>query len=366
MSNHQPHTSNDEIDLTELFRKIWKSRKVIFGFTLVFFLLGILVAFLSEKKYTATTIMIPQTSDDKLSAGGLGGLAAMAGINLGATSSENIPMTTYPKIISSIPFKKKLAQTPIKIGKIENEITYEQYSTKHIKPGVIDNILKYTIGLPALLFSGNENQALTNQTTQKDSILSLSKQEQGVLGQIEQELSLEINEKESIITLSYTMSEPLAAAQMLRRAQALLQETVTDFKIQKARDELNFIQQRYDEVEKDFKAKQFALAQFQDRNRDLFSSLPQTRLQQLQTDFNLAFSIYSELAKQLETKQIKIKEEQPIFTVIEPVSVPNQHSKPKRTIVIAIWTFLGIILSIGFVFIKDFTKGTEKQKTENE
>ncbi|MDO5106191.1 Wzz/FepE/Etk N-terminal domain-containing protein [Capnocytophaga sp.] len=365
MSNHQPHIANDEIDLTELFRKIWKSRKVILLFTLVFFLFGVLIALSVPKQYTATTIMIPQTSNDKLSAGGLGGLVAMAGIDIGATSSESIPITTYPKIINSIPFKRKLARTPLKIEKVQNEITYEEYSNNHIKPRLIDKISQYTVGLPSLLFSERDdtNYNFANQT---DSILSLSKQEQSVLGRIEQELSLEVNEKESIITLSYTMNEPLAAAQMLQRAQNLLQETVTEFKVQKAREELNFIKQRYDEVEKDFKAKQFALAQFQDRNRDLFGSLPQTRLQQLQTDFNLAFNIYSELSKQLETKQIKIKEVQPIFTIIEPVSVPNQYSKPQRAIVITIWTFLGIVLGIGFIFIKDFTKGTKKQNLENE
>ena len=98
------------------------------------------------------------------------------------------------------------------------------------------------------------------------------------------------------------------------------------------------------------------MAQFQDRNRDLFSNLPQTRLQQLQAEYNLAANVYTELAKQLEAKRIKLKEDQPIFTVIEPVSVPNAPSKPKRMMIIAIWTFVGLVIGISNVFLKDFRK----------
>ena len=77
-------------------------------------------------------------------------------------------------------------------------------------------------------------------------------------------------------------------------------------------------------------------------------------MQQLQAEYNLAFNVYTELAKQLETKRIKMKEDQPIFTIIEPVSVPNERSKPKRMMIIAIWTFVGLIIGIGNVFLKDF------------
>ena len=126
--------------------------------------------------------------------------------------------------------------------------------------------------------------------------------------------------------------------------------------MQKAKEEFDFVQKRFVEAEKDFKNKQYAVAGFQDRNRDLFSNLPQTRLQQLQAEYNLAFNVYTELAKQLEAKRIKMKEDQPIFAVIEPVTVPNERSKPKRMMIIAIWTFLGMVIGIGNVFLKDFRR----------
>jgi len=181
------------------------------------------------------------------------------------------------------------------------------------------------------------------------TITAISNEERGILNSIDNNIKLDLNEKEGYITLSYIMPEAVPAAQMLQSAQKLLQETVTEFKLQKAKEEYDFVQKRCTEAEQDFKAKQYAVAQFQDRNRDLFSNSPQTRLQQLQAEYNLA-------AKQLEAKRIKLKEDQPIFTVIEPVSVPNAPSKPKRMMIIAIWTFVGLVIGIGNVFLKDFRK----------
>nr|WP_316932378.1 hypothetical protein [Capnocytophaga canimorsus] len=59
----------------------------------MFFLLGLLMAILSPKEYTATTIIVPQTSGSSKLGGSLGGLAALAGVNLGKSSTEDIPPT---------------------------------------------------------------------------------------------------------------------------------------------------------------------------------------------------------------------------------------------------------------------------------
>nr|WP_314558213.1 Wzz/FepE/Etk N-terminal domain-containing protein [uncultured Capnocytophaga sp.] len=347
----------DEIDLLALIQKIWSARKRIFLITLVFLVIGILIALFSAKEYTATTIVVPQTE----SKGGsnLGGLAALAGISIGGGSSEMLPLTTYPKIVESVPFRKKLAQTKLTFSDIPQPITYEEYCQKHTKPSLMGRLMSVFSSTPA-----PEPALSIADTTQ---IMSLSKEERGILNSIDTRLKINLNEKEGLITLSCAMPEALPSAQMLQAAQQLLQETVTEFKLQKAKEEYDFVRQRCAEAEKEAKEKQYAVAQFQDRNRDLFSNLPQTRLQQLQAEYNLAFSVYTELAKQLETKRIKLKEDQPIFTIIEPVSVPNERSKPNRIMIIAIWMFIGLVVGIGSVFISDFRKQLKaKQQAAND
>ncbi|MGP1478958.1 MAG: Wzz/FepE/Etk N-terminal domain-containing protein [Capnocytophaga sp.] len=347
----------DEIDLLQLFYKVWAGRKLILLVTIVFLILGILVALFSAKEYTATTIMVPQTSDSK-SGGGLGNLAALAGVNLGGGASETLPLTTYEKIIQSVPFKKRLVQTPLSFQDIPKKVTYEDYCKNYTKPSFLGSLMSFLLPPPPA------EPAVTIGDDSID-ITTLSREERGILNSIDGKLSLKLNEKEGFITLSCVMPEALPAAQMLQRAQQLLQEIVTEFKLQKAREEYDFVSQRCNEAEKDFKAKQYAVAQFQDRNRDLFSSLPQTRLQQMQAEYNLAFSVYTELAKQLETKRIKLKEDQPIFTIIEPVSVPNERSKPKRVMIVAIWTFVGLVIGIGSIFFRDFRRQLREKRTDD-
>ena len=217
-----------------------------------------------------------------------------------------------------------------------------------------------------LLSFGKGDNETTQKNTTKDTthITYLTQEERAILNSIDNHIKLNLNEKEGYITLSYVMPEALPAAQMLQSAQQLLQETVTEFNLQKAKEEFDFVQKRCVEAEREFKSKQYAVASFQDRNRDLFSNLPQTRLQQLQAEYNLAFNVYTELAKQLESKRIKMKEDQPIFTIIEPVTVPNERSKPKRMLIVAIWTFVGLIIGVGSVFVRDFRQQLKKINAE--
>jgi LPS O-antigen subunit length determinant protein (WzzB/FepE family) len=74
----------------------------------------------------------------------------------------------------------------------------------------------------------------------------------------------------------------------------------------------------------------------------------------LQNEYRLAFEVYSQLAQQFEQAQIKVKEDTPVFSIVKPVTVPIEKSKPNRPIILIIWTFLGGIISIGWVFGKQF------------
>ncbi|WGU69567.1 hypothetical protein QIU19_12915 [Capnocytophaga canimorsus] len=74
--------------------------------------------------------------------GSLGGLAAMAGVNLGKSSSEDIPPTLYPKLVKSIPFKRKLLQTPLYFETLGKSVSYQEYYWQYAKPSTLDVIKK--------------------------------------------------------------------------------------------------------------------------------------------------------------------------------------------------------------------------------
>ena len=89
--------------------------------------------------------------------------------------------------------------------------------------------------------------------------------------------------------------------------------------------------------------------------------MAQTQMERLQSEFTMASSVYTELAKQMETQKIQVKEDTPVFTIIEPVAVPLDKSKPKRPMILIIWTFLGGIVGVGMVFGKEFLGSVRKQ-----
>ncbi|GFD73511.1 chain-length determining protein [Tenacibaculum sp. KUL113] len=362
MENKVKQNPQEEIDLLEIFKTIWEGRKTVVTFLIVFGLLGLFIALFSAKEYTAFTTLVPQTSDSKVG-GNLGGLAAMAGINLDGGSTETIPPALYSKIAQSVTFQRELLNTPLKFSNVEKEVTYQQYYNKYTKFNLLKSIKDYTIGLPAKIIASikNNNEVITEANN--DSIYRITKNESKLFKKIQEQLVIENNEKEGFVKILFSMPEALAAAQMTKKAQVILQEAITKFKIEKAEQELNFIQQRYSELKLDFEKKQVTLASYKDRNQGLITSRSQSYLRRIESEYNLAFNLYSELAKQLETQKIKVKENTPVFTVIEPVIVPVEKSKPRRLMILFIFFFLGIAVGVGVVVVKNWIKEIKaKQK----
>ena len=66
------------------------------------------------------------------------------------------------------------------------------------------------------------------------------------------------------------------------------------------------------------------------------------------------YGLYSYLAKQRENPNIMLKQTTPVFTVVEPVTIPTERSKPKRGLICIAFTFLGGFIGIGLVLTLPF------------
>ncbi len=352
----------DEIDLLALFQTFWAGRKIIIQFLLIFGFLGLFIAIFSPKKYTASTMIVP-VSSGKSASGGLSGLAAMAGIDIDTSQGGgDISPTLYPKVVESIPFRKRLMDTPITVSEKTEKVTFRKYYKDIYSIGLLGWVKKYTIGLPGVILGWFKEKPKEVQGESGSSeIVVISRNENELLNKLRSLIKLNVNKKEGYIVISATMPEALAAAQMADRAQKLLQEYVIKFKTQKASEQLNFVENRCKEKEKEFREVEMALARFKDRNRNVATSTAMTRKQRLTSEYNLLYSVYSELARKVETQRIQVKEDTPVFRVIEPVSVPVEKSAPRRMMILAVWLFLGFFLGVAVVFGREFIK-TLKQK----
>lgn len=355
----EQNSEEQEIDLLEIIGRLWRERRFILKVTFVFVVLGILVALFSSKVYTAQCSIVPQTGS-KSTGGSLSGLAAMADINLGSMESgELLSPKIYSMIINSVPFQKDLMQVKIKFQEYEEPIRLFDYYTdeKYQKFSLLGAIKKYTIGLPGVIMEavrGKEEEDL--QTVSGDSVMieTLTKKENACVKAIKTMISFNLNEKEGYFTLAANMPEPLAAAQLVAAMQQLLQKYVTAFKIEKVENNLAFVESRYQDAKRDFEAKQQELAAYRDANRHFALEKARTNEERLKTQSDLLFSVCSELAKQREQANIQVKETTPIFTIVDPVTVPNERAKPKRSLICIAFTILGGFVGIGLVLVLPF------------
>ena len=355
--------NDDEIDLLALAKTLWDARKTIIKITALFMVVGLFVAILTPKEFTASSVMVPQTAGSKSGLGNLSGLAAMAGINLGGLSSgSDLSPKLYPQIVSSIPFQLELMNTKFKFESLPDSVTLYDYFTKHQKPSVIGAITKYSIGLPGVIMGAIKGEPKNEiHAAIPGAPVQMTLKQAKVKKELAKLIGITVNDKDGYISLSGTMPEAVAAAEVAQVTQKLLQKYIIEFKIAKAQNTHDFVQGRYHEAREGYLNAQEKLASFRDRNKNVATAMAKTEEERLTGEFNLAYSVYSELAKQLEQVKLQLKEETPVFTIIEPVTVPTEKSKPKRPMILMIWTFLGAILGVGYVSGKEYLGSLKEQ-----
>ncbi|WP_372774331.1 Wzz/FepE/Etk N-terminal domain-containing protein [Mangrovibacterium sp.] len=362
-------TADDEIDLIALAKTLWDGRRKIMFYLLAGAILGLVFALASPKEYTANTTMIPQTGSSVASKlGGLSSLASLAGVNMSNVGDkESLPPTIYPQIIQSIPFQVELMNTPFKCPDVDQPVSLYDYYIDYKKAGVLENVKKYTLGLPGLLLGvlkGEQEEGALLDSTLASSLISLTEDQDKVVKILNEQISLEINDKEGYISLSSRFNDALLAAQVTRKTQSMLQDYISRYKLDKANEQLKFIEARYAEKKAEFELIQNELAIFRDRNKYITTATASTQLEQLQTQYNLAYTIYSDWAKQLEQAQVQVKENTPFLTIIEPVRVPLEKSKPNRPLILIIWIFLGGIIGTGTVFGQELYNSVKERWSE--
>ena len=337
--------ATDEIDLVELLKKLWKARRFILVFSFALSFVGVSVALLSPISYKAEVTFVPQTGDAK-APGGVSNLAALAGINLNADMGSEIPANLYPTLVGSEHYKLKLLKTKVESQKLQKTVTLEEYLLE-MKRGRLFDFLK------------REKTQESNIKAPKD-ILSLDKKTYGLMLTLGDIVSIDVNEKEGFVSLSvHKIPEATVVAQVTKSATELLQEMIIDYKVQNARKDLNFIQSQFKEKEYAFLKVQEELAFFDDSNKNIATALLQSKRQKIQTRYDLAFAVYKELAQQREQALLQVSKDTPIFSILRPVSVPNERDAPKRSLIVIIYGLLGGVLSCGWVLIKDPLKNIQ-------
>ena len=339
--------NEDEIDLVAILKTVFHARRFVIKTTILFSVFGVVLALISPTKYSASSTFVPQLSEGRTNSS-LGGLASLAGINLSAimgSQPQEIPPSLYPQIAESIPYR--LALLEAKVG--SSDTSFRNYILDQ-NGGVatLPLLKKYTIGPPGLL----SNKKTDKNESSDSSLFQVTEEDKDLFRFVAKALSIEVDEQEGVVSIIVELADRMVAAQLAQAATDLLQRNIIAFKSQSARNNLEFIERQYESKRKEFEEVQDSIAIFKDQNLNITSSLYQNQLSRLEAQFAVTSSVFQELAGQVEQAKIQVNKDTPIFTIIEPVSVPLERSKPKRSMMVIIWTFLGGLFSVGWILVK--------------
>jgi len=350
MSN-EVHFEEDSIDLIEIIKSIYEERKLLTKAVIASIALGIIVALFSSNQYTSNSTFIPQLSNESKPSSSLSGLASLAGINLDQSSGSEISPLLYPQILNSNPYRLDILSSKI-LYKSEN-ISIRDYILLQNNFNFFELIKKYTIGLPGIILSNFKSDINIEEFDL--NIYKISEEDNKLFNSIDDLINITINEKEGLITLSSTDKNQSIPAQIVRNAEKILQQKIIELKVKSSQELLNFSENQFKNKTNELNNLLDRIAIFRDQNLNINSSLYQNKLDRLLSEAQIIQSVVQQLASQVEQAKLQVSKDTPVFTVIKPVSIPFEKSAPRRSLIVIIFGFLGLIGSIGFILLKSPT-----------
>lgn len=354
-----PQPEEQEIDLLELARKVWAGRKLILITCGVAVVLGIVVAFSIPKEYATSVTMAPETGS-KSGSGGMSALASMAGINLNSSIGEDaLSPELYPDIVKSTPFLIELFNVKVITQKGNLRTTLYEYMNKHQDApwwGVVMGAPMKAVGGILSLFKPEEKKEPAFGTKKVDAFKLTNDQAQ-IAQAISSRIMASVDKKSGVISLNVTMQDPLVSAALTDTVMRNLQSYITEYRTNKARRDLAYMEKLYKEAKNTYYTAQQKYASFADANLDIVLIGYRTQLERLQNEATLAYGSYNQMSQQLQLAKAKVQEVTPVYTVVQPATVPLRPEKPNKPMILIGFIFLAFAGSIGWILGKDMLKG---------
>lgn len=337
-----------EIDLIQLSMSLWNRRKFILKISVIGLIIGIIIAFSIPKEYSTTVILAPESKSGN-SLGNAGALAAMAGINLGGGSnSGDLSSDIYPNIMESTPFILGLSQIHISDSKNNIDTTLFSYIKNDQKLAWWNYVLRAPGTVIALFASKKEK--ITNETNK----LILTRDEIDVVDNIKSRETISIDKKTGVITLNSVMQSPSISAIVADTLTSYLQSYIIKYRTEKARSDLAFAEKLYNESKNEYNIVQQKYAEYLDRNQNVILASYRVNQEKLQNEVTLAYNVYNQVAQQLQVAKVKVQDQTPVYTVIQPAIVPLSPTKPNKKLIIIGFVFLFAIGASVYVLGKNF------------
>ncbi|CAI2320842.1 LPS O-antigen length regulator [Vibrio parahaemolyticus] len=298
-----PKSIDDEIDLRELFGALWKGKWIIIVATFVFAVGAVLYALSLPNIYKSDALLAPAESSNggglSKMAGQLGGLAALAGVNLGAGESSQIDLAV--QVMKSRQFVDAFINKHDLLVPLMAAKDWDLTNNKLI----IDEEL-YNPNTGEWL---RDTKGLRGATpTAQEAFEVFSKDV----------LSVNQNKESGLYTVSVKNYSPYLAQQWV------------DWLI----EDINKVM------------RERTIAETSQNLAYLNTQLQKTAVADMQSTF---YKLIEEQTKSLMLAEVQ---EEFIFKVVDPAVVPELKDGPKRALICVLGTLLGCMLGVAIVLVR--------------
>ena len=374
----------DEIDLVDLLKILYRNRKVIIFISFFVFLVGLAFAYMMPKKYKSEMTFVEQTSSAKSSL--LSSLSSSLPFGLGSSVGGN-STSNLTTILESRKFREKVA-VKLKLKeyiiahtkmKEDQKIKFElEDAAEWLKPIVIigqdtkTSVYKIEVEMEDKEMAtkiANEyfvvlDDYLKNEKFDKSKISRQYLEKQVTI------IEKEISDKQEMLKFyeeKYNTVSIDSEAQMVAESVAKTKEEII-----KTESELNIARSVYGEESVDVvKLKQTLeelnkqLTNFKNGTGTVkfipLKDIPtiKYKLEKLKNEIAATTEVYKTLRVQLENSKLEEINEQSLVELIDEAVIPRAPSSVNPKLVAMVSLFLGIFLGISFVFFREFTRSID-------
>ena len=294
------------IDLRIIIKKIWSKRKLYYIVLPIVFVLSCAYILCIPRTYTSSLSLAPEVNNNSNIGGTLGSLASSFGIDLGnMETTDAINPMLYPDLMEDNGFVVGLFDIKVKTKDGNVKCSYYDYLTKH-----------------------QEKKA--TRVSKKINPYMLSKKQDDVASAIRKNITINIDKKTAVITISTEAQDPLICKTIADSVKERLQVYITNYRTRKARVDEQYYKTLMTEAKHEYEKARQRYGSYADANTDVQLASLQSKQDDMENDMQLKYNAYSAMVTQYQAAKAKVQERTPAFTVVKGAAVPIKAAKPKR------------------------------------
>ena len=177
----------------------------------------------------------------------------------------------------------------------------------------------------------------------------LSKDEEGMMESIRNNVICSVDKKSFIISITVTDQDPLVCALVADSVRARIQSFVTDYRTKKAAKDYQYYYSLVAQAKKEYEKSCANYSRYCDTHRDVILQSYISERDQLENDMQMKLNTYNAMITQAQQAKAKVQENTPAFTVMQNAFVPVKPVGPKRMIFVMMIVFLTFVITSLFI-----------------